>query len=118
MKFKGDGLAQQVEYVSNGFIATLENRSASFELPSLLAIGGSYDFILSDESRLSLSASFQANSFSKDQYKFPEKDTIIPDPSLDIKDTKNNHIKIRFVGDINGEKKYYFKNNLFYKNKI
>ena len=26
---------------------------------------------------------------SKDQYKFPEKDTIIPDPSLDIKDTKN-----------------------------
>ncbi|MFM1893775.1 MAG: PorV/PorQ family protein [Flavobacteriales bacterium] len=69
MKFKGDGLAQQVEYVSNGFIATLENRSASFELPSLLAIGGSYDFILSDESRLSLSASFQANSFSKDQYK-------------------------------------------------
>ena len=35
-----------------------------------------------------------------------------------IKDTKNNHIKIRFVGDINGEKKYYFKNNLFYKNKI
>ena len=67
MRFKGDGLANQVEYVSSEFIATLEQRSASYELPSLLNIGGSYDFIFSEESRLTVAAAFQANSFSKDQ---------------------------------------------------
>ena len=69
MRFKGDGLAQQVSYVSSGFIASLEQRSATYELPSLLSIGGSYDFIFSDDSRLTLALGFQANSFSKDQYK-------------------------------------------------
>jgi hypothetical protein len=67
MRFKGDGLANQVEYVSSEFIATLEQRSASYELPSLLNIGGSYDFIFSEDSRLTVAAAFQANSFSKDQ---------------------------------------------------
>jgi hypothetical protein len=67
MRFKGDGLSNQVEYVSSEFIATLEQRSASYELPSLLNIGGSYDFIFSEESRLTVAAAFQANSFSKDQ---------------------------------------------------
>jgi hypothetical protein len=67
MKFKGDGLANQVEYVSSEFIATLEQRSASYELPSLLNIGGSYDFIFDEENRLTVAAAFQANSFSKDQ---------------------------------------------------
>ncbi len=69
MKFKGDGLANQVEYVSSGFIASLEQRSATYELPSLLSIGGSYDFIFSDASKLNLALAFQANSFSKDQYR-------------------------------------------------
>ncbi len=69
MKFKGDGLSNQAQYVSSGFIASLEQRSASYELPSLLAIGGSYDFIFSDASKLTLGLGFQANSFSKDQYK-------------------------------------------------
>jgi len=67
MRFKGDGLANQIQYVSNDFVATLEQRSATFELPSLLHIGGSYDFIFSDASRLTVAAAFQANSFSKDQ---------------------------------------------------
>lgn len=69
LKFKGDGLANQAQYVSSGFIASLEQRSASYELPSLLSIGGSYDFIFSDASKLNLALGFQANSFSKDQYR-------------------------------------------------
>ncbi|MBM3165468.1 MAG: PorV/PorQ family protein [Bacteroidetes bacterium] len=67
MRFKGDGLSNQVEYISSEFIATLEQRSSTYELPSLLNIGGSYDFIFSEESRLTVAAAFQANSFSKDQ---------------------------------------------------
>lgn len=68
MKYKGDGLANQVNYVSTGNIATLEQRSATFELPSLLAIGGSYDFIFNEKNKLILAIGFTANSFSSDQY--------------------------------------------------
>ncbi len=68
MKFKGDGFATQVNYVSNGQTATLEQRSAQYELPSLLAIGASYDFIFTESSKLNASFAFQANSFFKDQY--------------------------------------------------
>ena len=69
MRFKGDGLAQQVTYLSTGFNGSLEERSATYEMPSLLAIGGSYDFIFNESNKLNLSAGFTANSFSKDQYR-------------------------------------------------
>ena len=69
MKYKGDGLAQQVSYVSTGYIASLEQRSASFEMPSLLSIGGSYDFIFNEVSKLNLALGFTANSFMNDQYR-------------------------------------------------
>jgi len=69
MRFKGDGLAQQVTYVSVGNIASLEQRSATFEMPSLLAIGGSYDFIFNEQNKLNLALGFTANSFSYDQYR-------------------------------------------------
>lgn len=68
MKYKGDGLANQVNYVSTGSVATLEQRSATYELPSLLAIGGSYDFILNEKHKINLALGFVANSFSSDQY--------------------------------------------------
>ena len=68
MKYKGDGLANQANYVSTGEIATLEQRSATFELPSLLAIGGSYDFIINEKHKVNLALGFVANSFSSDQY--------------------------------------------------
>lgn len=68
MKYKGDGLANQVNYVSSGNIATLEQRSATYELPSLLAIGGSYDFIFNEKNKLILALGFTANSFSSDQF--------------------------------------------------
>jgi hypothetical protein len=69
MRYKGDGLAQQVSYVSTGYIATLEQRSGTFELPSLLTIGGSYDFIFNDQNKLNVNLGFTANSFMNDQYR-------------------------------------------------
>jgi hypothetical protein len=69
MKYKGDGLANQIDYISTGVTATLEQRSATYELPSLLAIGGSYDFILNEQNKLNVSVGFTANSFQTDQYR-------------------------------------------------
>jgi hypothetical protein len=69
MRFKGDGLAQQASYVSTGFIASLEERSATYELPSLLGIGGSYDVIFNESNKLVIAAAFTANSFMKDQFR-------------------------------------------------
>jgi len=69
MHYKGDGLAQQVSYSSNESIASLEERSATFELPSLLSVGGSYDFIFDPKNKLNVALGFTANSFMKDQYR-------------------------------------------------
>jgi len=69
MRYKGDGLTQQVSYNSTSIIASLDERSATFEMPSLLSIGGSYDFIINENNKLNLAATFTANSFSRDQYR-------------------------------------------------
>jgi hypothetical protein len=69
MRYKGDGLANQVNYVTTGATASLEQRSATYEMPSLLSIGGSYDFIFNENNKLILALGFTANSFSKDQYR-------------------------------------------------
>lgn len=69
MHYKGDGLATQINYQSSGVLATLEQRSQSFEMPSLLGIGASYDFIFSENSKLIAMFGFTANSFSSDQYR-------------------------------------------------
>lgn len=69
MKYKGDGLNTQVQYLNSSFIGSLEQRTATFEMPSLLSIGGSYDFIFNDKNRLILGLGFTANSFSYDQFR-------------------------------------------------
>jgi len=46
---------------------TLEQRSARFEIPSLLNIGASYDWHLNDMHRVSFAGTFVSNSFTKDQ---------------------------------------------------
>lgn len=69
MKYKGDGLSTEINYLNDGNIATLEQRSATYELPSLLNIGGSYDFIFSETSKLTACGAFTANSFQRDQYR-------------------------------------------------
>ena len=68
MKYKGDGLANQATYVGTGEIVTLEQRAATYELPSLLAIGASYDLIFDEQSKLNIAFGFTANSFSSDQF--------------------------------------------------
>ena len=74
MKFSGDGLSFKGTAPNNGPGMTVEQRSAPFELPSLLNIGGSYDFYLSNDSaavkmhRLTLAGNFTSNSFTQDIY--------------------------------------------------
>ena len=70
MTFRGDGLSQEIFYQSTGGNATLEQRSASFEMPSLLAMGASYDFIFSEMSKLTAAVGFHANSFTNDLFNF------------------------------------------------
>jgi hypothetical protein len=67
MSYSGDGLAQLIEYPETGLLASLEQRSESFELPSLLNIGASYDFNFTENDKLTLAGAFTANSFSYDQ---------------------------------------------------
>jgi hypothetical protein len=69
MKYSGDGFATQVNYSSTGNIATLEQRSQSFEIPSCLGIGGGYDFIFNPNNKLTAMVAFTANSFQQDQYR-------------------------------------------------
>jgi hypothetical protein len=69
MNFKGDGLAIQIMYPETGGLATLEQRTASFEMPSLLQIGGSYDFNFTETQKLTVATAFSANSFSNDQFR-------------------------------------------------
>ena len=65
MKFSGDGLS--FRNTINGNQMTVEQRSADFELPSLLNIGASYDFRFPDH-RLTLAGNFRANAFMKDEF--------------------------------------------------
>lgn len=69
MKYRGDGLSTEANNITSGSISTLEQRSATFEMPSLLSIGGSYDFIFSENSKLTACGTFTANSFQNDQYR-------------------------------------------------
>lgn len=67
--FQGDGLAITTEIQETEFLLATEQKSADYELPSLLNIGGSYDFNFSEISRLTVAAAFTANSFTRDQYR-------------------------------------------------
>lgn len=69
MRYKGDGLSTEINYINDGNLATLEQRSASYELPSLLNIGASYDFIFNESNKLTACMAFTANSFQYDQYR-------------------------------------------------
>ena len=67
MTYSGDGLAFQAEPVS-GTQLTVEHRAARSELPSLVAIGATYDINLGANHRLTPGATFIANSFTKDNF--------------------------------------------------
>lgn len=66
MKFSGEGL-NEVNNVEGGYQITLAQRSAGYELPSMLNIGLSYDFLFGTTGRLTALGNFTSNSFSQDQ---------------------------------------------------
>ncbi len=68
MKFEGDGLSFKGIVPSNSVSLSVEQRSETFELPSLINIGATYDFKLAEDHRLSLAGTFTSNSFTSDRY--------------------------------------------------
>ncbi len=67
MSFGGQGLSQQLSVPNSTYQLSYEQRPAAFELPSVLNIGVSYDFILGDKNRITAVSNFTSNSFSRDQ---------------------------------------------------
>lgn len=80
MSYRGDGLTFQGEktnFEGNTYQLTVSNRSASFELPALINIGGAYDFYLTKDTagllkthRITFAANFTSNSFTYDNFLF------------------------------------------------
>ena len=89
MSYKGDGLSVRGTIFSQDYLQTLEMRSAEFEMPSLLAIGLSYDLLFfggeyaemtkeeraeegltrdDAEHRITFAGSFTANSYTRDVF--------------------------------------------------
>lgn len=86
LSYKGDGMTftanildgTQTNGTVAGYTATFEQRSGAFELPSLLNIGGAYDFYLGGadttksgsnrDHRITVAGNFTSNSFTQDQY--------------------------------------------------
>ena len=63
MNFGGDGLSFRVLLQSrNGFDTGVELPTAEFELPVVLSMGGSYDFLASESNTISLVAAYHSNS--------------------------------------------------------
>jgi hypothetical protein len=68
MKFTGDGLSFRGTVPSTGIDLTVEHRSAEFELPSLITIGASYNFLINENNNMTVAGNFTSNSFTKDQF--------------------------------------------------
>lgn len=69
MKFSGDGLSARAFFDQfNNISPTYYERADQFELPTLLSIGGSYDFLFKGDSRFTLAGAFRSNAFTKDQF--------------------------------------------------
>lgn len=71
MNFEGDGNGVRLtndDAFGQDFDQTYALRPDAFELPSLLNIGGSYDFRIDQDSRITLAGNFTSNSFTKDQF--------------------------------------------------
>jgi hypothetical protein len=67
MKFSGDGLSFRTLLSGQQSQFTLEQRAASYQLPSQLNIGAAYDINFAGDYRLTFAGNFSSNAFTKDQ---------------------------------------------------
>jgi hypothetical protein len=70
MSFTGDGLSIDMlnpTTHNSQLLMTSQQRVSSFELPSQLHIGASYDFLFNESNTFTLASTFTSNSFAKDQ---------------------------------------------------
>ena len=67
MKYSGNGLSFR-GYTPNELFMTFDFQSNEFELPSLIRIGLSNDFQLTEDHHITLAGTFTSNSFTRDQY--------------------------------------------------
>jgi opacity protein-like surface antigen len=68
MRYGGEGLTTQGPAPDgDAYNLTFNQRAADFELPSMLNIGASYDFLIGNVHRLTVLGNFTSNSFSEDQ---------------------------------------------------
>ena len=79
IKYSGDGLAIEMQNITTELEITSEQRAASFELPSQLHIGTSYDFIFNEKSLLTMALAYTSNSFTRDQWRLGGEYTIKSD---------------------------------------
>lgn len=66
MKFGGEGLSTR-NTTSEGYLLTYDAQAASFELPSMLNLGISYDIHFNDDMYIRTLGNFTSNAFSRDQ---------------------------------------------------
>jgi hypothetical protein len=82
MQYRGNGLSDEFQIPNQDKTLTANQRSADFELPSMVNIGLTYDFFLTDveeseeeegtfiaDHRVTVAGTFTSNSFTKDQVK-------------------------------------------------
>lgn len=69
LRYKGDGFTNQASYTGTGKISSLDQRVQAYELPSLLGIGASYDFIVNEQNKITANLGYTANSFFYDQFR-------------------------------------------------
>lgn len=68
LQFRGDGLSIRGSLPLTGASLMMQQRNESFEMPSLLNIGGAYIFDLGEKHQITAALNFNSNSFSKDQF--------------------------------------------------
>lgn len=67
MKYDGDGLKLR-SFIQDNFSNQVQRTAATFEIPSVLSLGASYDFYIGSDMRLTALGSFISNSFTPDQF--------------------------------------------------
>jgi hypothetical protein len=69
MRYDGEGVSfsTNIPRGSEGYDLAVDQRTAGFELQSMLNIGASYDFLLGPKARLTVIGNFTSNAFSQDQ---------------------------------------------------